>query len=100
MEHVDTWSEYAIVYSNYAAFLAALLLAVWKAVKRRFSPYWTIALSLLVLGPAVLLSPWYSDIPVRHWDAVANAGQWMLLAGMLAVIGGCVADALRARSRS
>ncbi|XEN32647.1 HAMP domain-containing protein [Ensifer sp. WSM1721] len=51
MEHVDTWSEYAFIISIYALFLAALLLAIWKAVTRRFSPYWTTVISLLVLGP-------------------------------------------------
>lgn len=63
--HVDTWSEYAFVILLDLVFLAALLIAIWKAIKRRFSPYWTLALALLVLGPAVFLSPWYSDIRVR-----------------------------------
>ncbi|MCA1494752.1 hypothetical protein I6F11_28185 [Ensifer sp. NBAIM29] len=47
-----------------------------------------------------MLSPWYSDIPVRYWDAVADAGILMLLAGMLAAMAGLIADAIRTRARS
>lgn len=99
MDPLDTWSEYAFVISVYVVFLAALLTAIWKAVKRRFSPYWTLAIVLLVLGPAVFLSPIYAEIPVRYWDPVVNAGRLMLVSGLLAVFGGSVADGLRCRAR-
>ncbi len=92
MDPVDTWSEYAFVISVNVVFLAALLTAIWKGVRRRFSPHWTLALVLFVLGPAVFLSPIYEDIPVPYWDAVRNAGRLMLLSGVLAVFGGSVAD--------
>ena len=98
MDPLDTWSEYAFVISVYVVFLAALLTAIWKAVKRRFSPYWTFALVLLVVGPAVFLSPIYADIPVHYWDAFRNAGRLMLVSGILAVFGGSVADG-RSRTR-
>ncbi|XEN32646.1 hypothetical protein M728_003243 [Ensifer sp. WSM1721] len=45
-----------------------------------------------------MLSPFYAEIPVRYWDGVVNVGKFVLLAGTLGLIVGCVADAIRTRT--
>lgn len=89
--YADHWAELLLTRIIYAMVLVCLAIAIWRAVSRRFPPYWSACAILLILGVAFVVRPISGHVPVDFWDLVVRIGQLSLFVGVIAVIGGSIA---------